>query len=378
MPTVSIIGTLPPVKGLSAYTRELCEAVAEHWSVDFIGFQRLYPEWLYPGGTTDPTETELVLDNVVQRHFLTWYNPVGWVRAGLTARGHVVHAQWWSYILAPVYWTLLSMIRMKKRPVVLTLHNIVPHEIKPLPLLLNRSVLRLSDAFIVHSEANRDTLLKRYGIPAVRVRVIPHGPLRTLAQPMSREEARDRLGLREADRTVLFFGAIRDYKGLDVLIHAFKSMKLPGKKLLIAGKVWESQETYVELLKGNPSIIFHEGYVPRDKVPVYMQAADLVVLPYRYFESASGVGGLALAYHVPLLVSNVGSLPELVTRKEICVCAPNDSAELADKMKRILSNPDLQEELKEDTRIMETQFSWKSIGERTIALYEDMLKRGHS
>jgi len=128
MKTVSVLGTLPPLKGLSAYTLEFCRALSRRCFIDFIGFRRLYPESLYPGGTVDPSTTEALLPGVEQRHLLSWNNPISWVRAGWSLRGDVLHAQWWSYLLAPVFLTVMMMARKQGKRVVLTIHNVSPHE----------------------------------------------------------------------------------------------------------------------------------------------------------------------------------------------------------------------------------------------------------
>jgi len=367
---ISVIGTLPPVKGLSAYTLEFLKALAACNPVDFIGFKKLYPEVMYPGGTVDHSSSSIAIRGVKQRNFLTWYNPFGWIWAGLTARGMVVHAQWWSYVLAPVFTVILGLARLRGLPVVLTVHNVSPHERSWLKDLLNSSVFWLSNRFVVHSEHNKRALVEIYGIDDSRVHVIPHGVLITPGlEDVSRHQARARLGLSLNERVILAFGAIRDYKGIDVLIKAFKRIDVKDKKLIVAGKCWEDSGKYISLIGGDKSILLHDRFIPGDEIAFFFRAADLVVLPYKYFDSASGVGGMVIPYHLPMIVSSVGSLPELVLDHENCVVEPGNVDELALKMQRIISDGNLRAKLAEDAGLIEERFGWDSIVTRTMDVY---------
>lgn len=371
MQTITLVSTLPPLKGLSAYTLELCKALAAVRKIDFIGFKRLYPEFLYPGGTVDAAARPVQIRNMNQRAFLTWYNPLTWVWGGLTARGDAVHAQWWSHVLAPVFFVLLALARLRGKIIVLTVHNVLPHERSGLNDFLNRSVIKLAHRLVVHSEINKKTLCGRYEIEENRVFVIPHGILKPAGlTDMTREDARERLGLETGHRVVLAFGNIRDYKGVDVLIKAFRNIKLDDARLVIAGKCWENRRKYLSIINGDPRIMFVDNFVPSNEVAVYFRAADIVALPYKYFESASGVGAMALPYHLPMIVSCVGSLPDLVIDKANCVVEPGSVDELRSKIERILRDDQLRAKLGEEARSVEHEYGWGRIAERTIEVYE--------
>jgi len=114
---VTMISTLPPIKASSLYTLNLVNAISKKIKIDFIGFKKIYPEFLYPGGTIDKNTKEPKIKNVNIRSFLTWYNPFSWIWAGLTCKGKVIHAQWWSYVLAPIYFTILSIAKLSKKKI---------------------------------------------------------------------------------------------------------------------------------------------------------------------------------------------------------------------------------------------------------------------
>ncbi|MCD5383897.1 hypothetical protein LR066_03965 [candidate division WOR-3 bacterium] len=108
---------------------EVLRSVSDLISVEFIGFKQLYPDFLYPGGTRVKDENySPEIKNGLVRNILTYYNPISWLWAGLTAKGEIIHAQWWSYVLAPVYFTVLSVCKIRKKKILITVHNVIPHE----------------------------------------------------------------------------------------------------------------------------------------------------------------------------------------------------------------------------------------------------------
>ncbi len=242
--SVTMLGTLPPLRGVAPYTRHLVEGLeaVDELDIDFIDFASLYPSRLYPGG--DPLDRNGGRPSFRRarvRRLLAWYNPLSWVWAGLSPRGRVVHAQWWSYILAPVYLTVLALARLRGRRVILTLHNVQPHESGRWHRWLYRRVFRLAHHFIVHSQRNAEALVAAYPPAADRVTVVPMG-LHTVAatRDLSREEALRELGL-PADRPVILaFGNIRPYKGLGVLLRASRRLLDMGQEatLAVAGQPW--------------------------------------------------------------------------------------------------------------------------------------------
>ena len=403
MLTISLIGTLPPVKGLSPYTLHLCKALAQKAEIDFIGFKRLYPERLYPGGTNDASTHKPEIPNLTNRSFLTWYNPLGWAWAGLSCKGEIVHAQWWSHILAPVYFTILLLAKLRKKKIVVTVHNVKPHENNLLTRFLNGSIFNIADHFIVHSEFNKNIFCKEHHFEPNKVTVIPHGiiapqnifnplnntlaPSALRASPKGGEESVGFIeGLEMPSLTVelspplggfrgpefnniLFFGTIRPYKGVDVLIKAFKQLKSSDAKLVIAGKCWENPQKYLDLIANDPTIEFLDSYIPDSEIANLFEAATCIVLPYLEFESASGVCGLALHFGKPLLVSTVGSLPDTVLDHEHCLVNPGNIEELSLKLQTILTDTTLQQKLREQSAELAKRLSWEGIAEKTLKAY---------
>lgn len=333
-----MLGTLPPVKGLSPYTLTLVRALAENVEIDFFGFKALYPEFLYPGGTKTG-DKEPVIPNVRIRNLLAWYNPFSWIRTGFAVTTEILHAQWWSWFLAPVYLVVLGIARLRGKRIILTVHNVNPHERAWWKRALNSSVLRLADEYIVHSQDNRVRFLKKTGTKKP-VHVILHPLIEIEKTPIPRDEMRKRYGYSPENRVLMFFGNIRPYKGLDILIEGFSRLDDPEARLIIAGKPWKDFSPYRKLInqRGIESRVqmFLE-FVTDAQTAELFEIADLVVFPYRDFDASSGAASLALQFGKAMVVTDVGGLPDLVGDPAV-VAMPGDSRDLLEKMRFALNH----------------------------------------
>jgi len=377
-PLITLIGTLPPIKGLSPYCQELLKSLTKSIEIEFIGFKKLYPEFLYPGGTkiSDKNYETPKLPNVVIRNILTYYNPFSWIWAGLSVKGRVVHVQWWSHVLAPIYLIILLICKARRKKVIITVHNVLPHEKSWLNEFLNRIIIPLGDKFIVHNIKNKEIISQFYNIPGNKISIIPHGILQPVpSQGVSREESRKKLGITQNKKVILHFGNIRDYKGLDMLLQALALMigELKDVNLIIAGECWGNFQKYDEIIRDNNLehfVVKKLGFIPPSEVEYYFSAADIVALPYKYFDSQSGVGALALPFSKPLIVTNVGGLPDFV-KDEHAVAIANDPTDLANKLTRILSDEGLLAKLGKDSQDIAGEYGWDKIAQRTIQVYSE-------
>ncbi|MBI5289484.1 MAG: glycosyltransferase family 4 protein [Chloroflexi bacterium] len=374
--SVSVIGSLPPVKGVSAYTTGLLDALDRRGDleVDFVGFRSIYPRWFYPGGDPDePSGRPPLFLGVKLRATLRWYNPFSWAWAGLRMRGEVVHAQWWSYALAPVYATLLGIARLRGKRVVMTAHNVQPHEGGFLQRLAHRAVFRFAHSYVVHSEANKAALLRMLRCDPARISVLPHGVLETPRSGLSRREARLKLGIDANARVALCFGNIRPYKGVDVLLRAFAEVARedPGALLIIAGQPWGDWAPYQRLideLNLNDRVLLRLEYIAANEIEQYFVAADAVVLPYTHFDAQSGVGMRALPFGRPLIVTNTGGLPDLVLDRR-AVVPPGDAVALAGVLRQVLGDQALRDRMAVDSLALAASMGWDAIAERTVEIY---------
>ncbi|NLZ73592.1 MAG: glycosyltransferase family 4 protein [Bacteroidales bacterium] len=377
---ITFIGTLPPIKGISPYCKELLTSLSKHAIVEFIGFKKIYPDFLYPGGKSAEdviAGSSVTYENIVIRNTLTYYNPFSWIIAGLTCKGGIIHAQWWSHVLAPAYITILLLCKARRKKIVITIHNVLPHEASKMNTILNGLVLHLGDHFIVHSEQNIAELQTVFRTPIESISRVPHGILTDYCKiNLSQNDTRRELEL-PIDKTILlFFGHIREYKGLDILLKALCQIveKRPDVLLVIAGTPWKGWEQYELLIRKynlEKHVKTYLNFIPSNKTAYYYNSADLVILPYKEFSSQSGVGSVALAFGKPLIVTDVGGLPEFVKDRRAIV-QPNNSKELAERLLSIIEDKTLQEKLSADSRALGKEYSWENVANKTLEVYRDL------
>ena len=377
---IAILGTLPPLRGLSSYCLELALALADTIPVEFISFKKLYPAFAYPGGGLNEDDTFPGIEHPnlnVNRH-LTWYNPISWMKAGLLNTAELLHAQWWSLPLFPIYLAVCGAFKVRGKPVVFTVHNTKPHENSLLYHKISRLIFKLGDHFIVHTAINKHQLILDYGIHADKVSLIPHGTLDFFVkQKIGREPIRTAMGFIPSSKVILLFGAIRSYKGIDTALRAFATVlnHVPESRLLIAGKLWESWEPYSSLIKDlniQHAVSTHPEYIPSGEVYKFFAAADIVILPYHRFDSQSGVGASAISFRKPLIVSHVGGLPDLVADQRYVV-PPKDPAALAKVLVECLSKPGRLDDMAAGADRVARELAWPAIIAKTMSVYRKVL-----
>ena len=250
-------------------------------------------------------------------------------------------------------------------PLVLTAHEVLPREGGAHRRSAQRRLYDRFDAVVVHSEHGRRRLTQELGVDEQRVHVIPHGAFAHLAElpavppPFETDK-----------RVVLFFGLLRPYKGLDVLLEAWRGIDdaelwIVGMPRMDVAALWADAPPNVRLVP---------RFVTDDELPAYFARADLVVLPYREIEQ-SGVLFTALAFGKPLLVSDVGGFAELAERGAAHAVAPGDAGALHDALAGLLANPAALAALGERAlAAARDDFGWQSIAASTLALYERLLK----
>lgn len=376
----AMVGTLPPMKGISAYCWELYSSLSKMINLEFIPFTKLYPRMLYPGGDDKEESQSSEHYSKYSSFKLHGYDPRTWIEVGLGIDAKLVHLQWWSPFLFPAFFVLSILLKMRRIPIVITVHNVKMHENVLMGSIINKMMVELADWVIVHSESNKKVLTSLYSsLKDKRISVIPHGTLFSNEMCVEMEDARRTLGIEKNAKVILFFGNIRPYKGLDTLIMAFKDLVQdhPDLYLLISGQPWKDWDYYQALIKNlgmEDHCILNMRFVNQDEVANFFQAADIVILPYREFEAQSGVGLTAIRFGKPLIVSNVGGLPELV-KSQNAIVRPGDVNDLAMKINNVLSSPEVMEELKKDSQENREFFEWGNIAKSTIDIYEELLDR---
>jgi glycosyltransferase involved in cell wall biosynthesis len=314
----------------------MARSLAERHEVTALSYSLQYPDILYPGSSQkDYANDAFKIEGT--RYLLNTVNPVSYLKTAAFIRAQrpdLLIVQWWHPFFAPAYWTVARLVKSVCK-ILFVCHNVFPHEKFPLQNLLVPAVLKKGDAFVVHSELDEKALRSFVENPKYAKTVHPTYNAFKVAG-LSRGEARKRLHLGEHEKVLLFFGFIREYKGLKTLIAAMPEItsSLPAGKLLIVGDFHSrrSRDEYADLLENSgcrENILLIDGYVPDDEVEKYFAACDLVVLPY---DSAtqSGIVQIAYGFEKPVAATDVGGLGEVVIDgKSGYVVPPKDPRSLA-------------------------------------------------
>ncbi len=274
----------------------------------------------------------------------------------------------------------LLFLRLLGTKLVFTAHNVLPHENSAIDRFLRSCIYRAAGTIIVHSEYIKNKLAKDFRVEPKKIKVIPHGNFDHYIprEPMSKAEARSRLNLYATDNVALFFGFIREYKGLDLLLDAFEICAKKGRslRLVIAGAPRTSElgnhyRRSIERISTNDSIIFHEGFIPSEKVAVYFVACDVVILPYKEIDH-SGIVHLAYSFGRPLIATNVGDFAEVIEDGKSGYLLRENSAEcLSETILGAFSSIAHLEDMGSYARTLsETKYSWLEIAKKTKMLYE--------
>ena len=335
MAKVVIIGPGHPLRGgLATFNQRLAKQFTdEGHTCSLYSFSLQYPGFLFPG-TTQYTD-EPAPENLVIHSAINSINPLNWIKVGRRLRREkpdIILVRFWLPLMGPALGTILRKVRKNKHTRIICLaDNVIPHEKRPGDKPFTRYFLKSCDAFITMSEkVMSDLRLFEKTKPAL---LVPHPLYDSFGEAVSREEARKHLSLPAGDKLVLFFGFIRKYKGLDLLLQAMAlpEMKEQGIKLLVAGEFYEDAKPYQDLINElgiAGQLILRTDFIPDSEVRYYLCAADAVIQPYRN-ATQSGVTPLAYHFEKPMVVTNVGGLPSLVPHEKVGLVVEPEPAAIA-------------------------------------------------
>ena len=363
---IAILGTAWPYRGgLAVYNERLArEFAAEGDEVTIYTFTLQYPSFLFPGKTqysTEPAPSDLRIIRI-----LNSINPLNWLKTGRAIKKlcpDILVIKFWLPFMAPCLGKVARMVRRNgKTKVVSILDNIIPHEHRPGDRLFGRYFTCSVDGFVAMS----DSVLEDLGqFDVYKPRVFCRHPLYDNFGPKaSRDEALKFLNLDPEQRYMLFFGLIRDYKGLDLLLRAYADSRFRkmNVKLIVAGEFYSGSEKYFELEKElglEGMVVWKSDFVPDSEVRYCFGAADIIVQPYK---SATQSGVTQIAYHFekPMLVTDVGGLAEIVPDGKVGYVVQPDSARIADALVDFFEN-NRQDQFTEGILSEKKQYAWSNM-----------------
>jgi glycosyltransferase involved in cell wall biosynthesis len=359
--------------GISQYLALLAEELAREHEVHYLSLTRQYPSFLFPGQSQlDPSKSPLKVPN---EPVLDPMDPLSWRRAGVRARALKLDAlvyKWWIPFFGPAYAPVLDGARKGGAATLMIADNLVPHEKRPLDSFLTRLVTDRTDGVLVMSQAVEDDV--RRLLPRMRLVRVPHPVYAQYgAASKDRASARVRTGL--TGDVLLFFGFVRRYKGLEVLIDALPRVLAKRKvTLVVAGEFYEPVAPIKERIAAlglGDAIRLYDRYVPDEEVGDLVAAADCVVLPYRS-ATQSGVVLVAYAGGCPVISTRVGGLPEVVEEGVTgFLVPPEDPSALADAIVNFFDRggrPAFEAGVVKKAE----QFSWGKVAEGIVQLTEQV------
>ncbi len=370
-----IIGTAYPLRGGIAHYVSLLyrSLVARGQEVKVITFSRQYPKILFPGKSQDekgdagiPIESIQVIDSI---------NPLTWGKAGKLAAEFEpdgVIFKFWLPFFAPAYGMIARTIKKvmgkkgKKTNIIFIADNVIPHEKRPGDRAFTNYAFKAVDNFIVQSSAvERDLKIVKPDAKYVR---LEHPVYEIFGKTLPINDVRAKLGIADDAQVLLFFGFIRKYKGLDIILRAMPELikKYPKLVLVVAGESYSGEDDFRALIKElaipDANLKLFTDYIPNDDVPLYFSAANVAVLPYRS-ATQSGIVQIAYNFDLPVIATDVGGLAEIVIDGVCGLIAPQPTPEAVAKEIVNYFDNNLESKLREGVREEKKKYSWESFAE---------------
>lgn len=369
---IVMIGPVYPYKGgIAHYTGLMYRALSRKYKVKMITYKMQYPKLLFKKEQKDYSNKAFQINNA--RYLINTANPFNCISVAFQIKKmkpDLVIFQWWHPYFSPCYW-IIEKILGKQIKVMFLCHNVFPHERFPMDRFLCKQVLKLGDYFITQSSMDTKNLLS-IKEDAKYVQTVHPTYNAFKMKNLSRKEARSLLSIPDDEKVLLFFGFVRKYKGLKHIINALPAIteQIPDVKLYIVGDFDGDKEQYLEQIQSlhtENSVRIFDNYIPDNEVEKFFASCDLVVLPY---ESAtqSGIVQIAYGFRKPVVVTNVGGLPEVVEDgKTGYVVETGNVSQLAAAVIRFFSEQKA-DEFEQNVMNEEYKYSW----ERMVEIVEQI------
>lgn len=356
--------------GLSTSMSKISLVVPENRKINFVNENIKVYYW---SPTKDQTKSKFV-------KFVNYYTYLIRLFNLIHKNKKIVHYQFFRRKEDVLFLIILKLTGIR---IVYTAHNILPHNRTKFDFLIYKLVYQIVNEIIVHSEYIKNKLVSTFNVSSQKVNVIPHGnfDIYLPKKNISKNDARKILNLKENDDVILFFGYIKEYKGLDTLIKSFpKAAKKNSKlKLLIAGmpENLNLKERYIKLIESlncKESVLYEFSFIPSDSIALYFSASDLVVLPYRNIDH-SGIIHLSYSFARPILATNVGDFSEIIEERITGFLVEKDDHNiLAEAIYAAFLNKNLLVKMGLKAQDLNTtKYSWDEIGKRTAELYSRLI-----
>ena len=334
-PTIVFLGPSYPYRGgIASFTERLARQFQSSGFNCFLyTFSLQYPSFLFPGKTQYSNEARPTDLNI--KESINTVNPLNWLKVGRELKRlapDFIIVRYWLPFMAPAFGTILRIVRQNNHTKVICIaDNIIPHEKRIGDKMLTSYFNHAVDGYIVMSgQVQQD--ISKLGIKK-QVQLLHHPLFDHFGDPVDRINARKELGIAHQGELLLFFGFIRHYKGLDLLLEAMADTRIKerGFKLIIAGEFYEDAVKYTNLIRSfelDEQVILFNEFIPENKIRYFFSAADVLVQPYRH-ATQSGVTPLSMHFELPMIVTDAGGLKEMVVDKITGLVVQKNAASIA-------------------------------------------------
>ena len=375
MSKVFIIGPGFPLRGGPAqFNENLCREFNKMGhDAQIISYSLQYPNFLFPGSSQYETSGSAPTDIKIHT-LINTVNPFNWIKTARFIKKEkpdFIIFRYWLPFFGPSLGTIGRLVKRGTKIKVLALtDNIIPHEKRAGDKPFTKYFVNSCDGFITMSKAVFNDISQF--TPTDKKVFSPHPMYETYGAAISKSEARKKLNLNESDKVILFFGLIRKYKGLDILLEAMNAPEIKNQniKLLVAGEFYEDKQPYLDVVKKynlENQVIFHSQFIPNEEVRNYFCASDLVAQTYRNATN-SGVTMVGYYYEKPMLVTDVGGLSELVPHQKIGYTVPIDTKQISDSIIDYFQN-NREEEFVKNLKQEKIKYLWPTFINRVLELY---------
>ncbi len=373
---VIIIGPAHPLRGgLASFDERLARQFQlQGFDTTIYTFSLQYPGFLFPGTTQYSSEPKPTDINIKVR--INSVNPLNWLSVGIELKKlkpSLIVIRYWLPFMGPCLGTILRIAKLNGiTKIVCIADNVIPHEKRPGDKPFTQYCFKPVDAFVTMSEKVLQDLKLFTNRPALQ---IVHPLYDNFGDALPKQTARKYLGINEDENIILFFGFIRKYKGLDMLLNAMKIIKerttlghFVGCKLLVAGEFYEDKKLYDDLIQEldiADQLILRTDFISDSEVRYYLSAADFVIQPYRQ-ATQSGVTPLAYHFEKPMLVTNVGGLPSLVPKGKVGLISEANASAIANKIEELYQIGE--SHFLPYLQVEKLKYSWKVLADTVIKL----------
>jgi D-inositol-3-phosphate glycosyltransferase len=374
---VIIIGPAFPFRGgIANFNNALAQEYHNRGDqVTLYSFTLQYPGFLFPG--TTQYESGEAPKNLKIKTLINSVNPFNWINVARKINAEkpdYVIIRYWLPFMAPCLGTIARLLNKKIKILAIT-DNVIPHEKRIGDTLLTRYFVKSCDAFLSLSASVLDDLSKFTN--TTYKKFIPHPIYNVFGDKIPKAKALENLGLNSEDKHLLFFGFVRKYKGLDLMLKAMgdSRIKAMGIKLIIAGEFYDDKTEYTDMITNlgiEDKIIMKSDFIPAEKVKNYFCAADMITQTYRT-ATQSGVTQIAYSFDRPMLVTDVGGLAEIVPNNKVGYVTSQNPTEIADAIIDFYTN-NKEEYFSDNTRLEKKRFSWEFFVEGLVELMNSVKK----